>query len=70
MNISDLENLDRDFLTAAQIAPILGTDPNLIRYQAHNAPQKLGFPVIVIGTRVKIPREGFINFCKGSNAAD
>lgn len=65
MTLHDLETLTANFLTAAQIAPILGTDPNLIRYQAHNAPQKLGFPVVVIGTRVKIPRMAFLNFMKG-----
>ena len=62
MTLKDLETLTANFLTAAQIAPILGTDPNLIRYQAHNAPQKLGFPVVVIGTRVKIPRMAFLKF--------
>ena len=63
--LSDLENIDRDWLTAAQIAPILGTDPNLIRWQAHNGPGKLGFPVIVIGSRVKIPKLPFLNFMRG-----
>lgn len=65
MTILDIEAVKADFLTAAQIAPILGTDPNLIRYQAHNAPQKLGFPVVVIGTRVKIPRIPFLKFMRG-----
>lgn len=27
-------------------------------------PNKLGFPVIVTGTRVRIPKYGFIHFCK------
>lgn len=63
--LSDLEKLDCDFLTAAQIAPVIGIDPQDLRGQAHADASKLGFPVIVTGCRVRIPREGFINFCKG-----
>lgn len=33
-----------------------------IRYQAHTAPEKLGFPVSVIGTRVYIPVTHFRSF--------
>ena len=64
MKIADLEKLDQDFLTAAQIAPVLGIDPQDLRGQAQADASKLGFPVIVTGCRVRIPREGFINFCK------
>ena len=65
MTLHDIEVINAEFLTAAQIAPILETDPNLIRYQAHNAPQKLGFPVVVLGTRVKIPKMPFLKFMRG-----
>jgi hypothetical protein len=69
LTLNDLENIDRDWLTPAQVAPVLGADPNYIRGQAHAEPDKLGFPVIVIGTRVKIPRIPFINFMRGGNVA-
>ena len=38
--------------------------PNYIRHQAQNDPDKLGFPVVVAGTRVRIPKEGFLYFCR------
>lgn len=65
MTLRDLESVSADFLTAAQIAPILGTNPNYIRLQAQKAPQKLGFPVVVLGTRVKIPKIPFLKFMRG-----
>lgn len=66
MTLSDLQNIDREFLTAVQVAPILGADPNWIRWQAHKDKDALGFPVIVMRSRVKIPKEPFIKYMKGS----
>lgn len=54
-----------DFMTAEDVGKIIGVGPQNIRSQAQADPSKLGFPVIVIGTRVYIPREGFERFCKG-----
>lgn len=65
MTLADIEKIDKSILTAADIADYLGTDPNTIRIQAHENAKMLGFPVIVLGSRVKIPKEGFIRFCKG-----
>jgi len=62
MTIEDIKSLDREMLIAAEVAPILGTDPNLIRHQAHKNPEALGFPVIVMKSRVKIPRIPFLRF--------
>lgn len=62
MPLSEIQNLPKDFLTAVDIAPCLGTDPNLIRWQAQNEPDKLGFPVVVIKSRVKIPKIPFLRF--------
>lgn len=66
MTLADIEKIDKSILTAADIADYLGTDPNTIRIQAHENAKMLGFPVIVLGSRVKIPKEGFIRFCKGA----
>lgn len=62
MTIPEIKSLDREMLTAAEVALIIGTDPNLIRHQAHEKPEALGFPVIVIKSRVKIPRIPFLRF--------
>lgn len=64
MNLSSIESLDKEFLTAAEVAPVLGIDPQDLRSQAQADSVKLGFPVIVTGSRVRIPREGFLFFCR------
>ena len=62
--LKEIEASEETMLTAEQIAPVLGADPHSIRLQAHRDARALGFPCIVIGRRVKIPREGFLNFCR------
>lgn len=65
MTLDDLKRVDRDWLLAREVAPILGTDPHSIRVWAHQRPDGLGFPVCVIGSRVRIPRKPFIQFMEG-----
>lgn len=68
MTVSELENLDAPFITPAVAAKIIGCDPNKLRMAAHNQVNLgrdfLGFPVTVIGTRVKIPRIPFLQYIK------
>lgn len=64
MNLKDFERMDKPFLRAADIAPYLGVDAQDIRTQAQTEPLKLGFPVVVTGNRVRIPRLAFIHFNK------
>lgn len=65
MTIDDIRTSSRVYLTAADIAPILECDPHSIRIQAHSAPNMLGYPVIVIGRRVRIPRIPFLIYLEG-----
>ena len=65
MTIQDLKELDKDILTPGDIAPILGCDPNVIRFQAKQDIKQLGFPASKIGTRIKIPRLAFIKWFEG-----
>lgn len=67
MKLDDLRKVDRDWLLAREVAPILGTDPHSIRVAAKVAPGRLGFPVCIIGSRVRIPKKPFIEFMEGSN---
>lgn len=60
MTLSDIEQMTCDFLTASQVAQVTGSDPAFIRLQAHEDPDALGYPVSVQGSRVKIPRKGFL----------
>lgn len=64
MTLADIEKIPKEILVATDIAPYLGADPGVIRWQARNEPDKLGFPVIVAKSRVKVPKVGFITFCK------
>lgn len=62
--LKEIETCSKEMLLVSDIAPIFSTDPQSIRVQAHEDPRKLGFPVVVIGTRVLIPREGFLAYCR------
>ena len=64
MTIEDIERLDKSMLTCADVAPLLGFDANSLRLQAREDPVLLGFPVIVAGTRVQIPKEGFLRYIR------
>ena len=64
--LSDIEKLQDAFLTPAQVSKILGCDPNSLRATAHRCPEKLGFPVCIVGRRVKFPREAFLRFMRGN----
>ncbi len=63
--IIEIENCQREMLVPADIAPILGSDAQTIRIMAHQCREQLGFPVTIIGNRVKIPRMAFLAFMKG-----
>jgi hypothetical protein len=64
MKLEDIEGLNKTMLVATDIAPYLECNDGLIRYQAQHDPEKLGFPVIVMGSRVKIPKDGFVHYCR------
>lgn len=63
--LQEIESCGKEMLSLADIAPVIGCDQHSIRLQAREDAKALGFPVIVIGTRTYIPRDGFVNFCRG-----
>ena len=65
MTIKDIELMDVVTLTPAQVASVLNSDPQQIRVTAKQRPELLGFPIIIVGNRVKIPREPFLKFMRG-----
>lgn len=65
MTLDDLKRLDREYLTPAQVAEVLGCDPQGIRVWARQRPEGLGFPVCIVGSRTKIPKRPFIQFMEG-----
>lgn len=62
MTLDEIRNSTKEVLTPAEVAPVLGCDPQGIRVQARTAPEKLGFPVIIIKSRTKIPRVPFLRY--------
>ena len=62
MTLQEIKESEALFLAPADIAPVLGCDPNFIRRAAHDAPELIGFPVSVIGSRTRIPRKPFLRF--------
>lgn len=65
MTMQEIQDYRRDYLTPAQVASVLGCDPQDIRVAAKEKPGLLGFNVTVIGTRIKIPRLAFIAHMTG-----
>lgn len=63
--LEEIMQCERVLLTPAQVAPVLGCDPYSINVQAQKDATKLGFPVVVIGSRVKIPRLPFLQYLSG-----
>ena len=62
MTLEEIKASPSVWLTPAEIAPVLECDPNVIRRQAQTKPELLGFPVVVLCSRVKILRKGFLEF--------
>ena len=62
MTLDEIRNSTKEVLTPADIADVLNADPQDIRVQARTSPEKLGFPVIIIKSRTKIPRIPFLRF--------
>lgn len=72
MTIEDVEKIDREFLIPKEIAPILGCSAFNINLQAkydrENGVSSFPFPVILIGTRVRIPKRAFVEVMKHGNS--
>ena len=65
MTLFEIENMADEVLTCKQVAPLLKANPYTLHMQAMEDPSMLGFPVIVCGRRVKIPRQPFLRFMRG-----
>ncbi len=66
MTLDEIRQLDKATLTPAEAASVLGVSPQLLRIQARQQPERLGFPVTVIGRSVLIPREPFLAAMEGA----
>ena len=68
MTLKEIEKSGKDVLTCAEVAPVLKCNPATLHMQAMEEPWRLGFPVIVMGSRVKIPRRPFLTYMKEGQA--
>ena len=66
MTYEELLKSDKEFVVAADIAPIIRCDPYALHMAAIQCPERLGFPSIVLGRRVKFPRRAFIKWVEGN----
>lgn len=68
MTYQEILESNKDFLIPKDVAPVLNCDPYNINVQAKEDPSKLGFPIVIIGTRIRIPRLAFIRWMNYGNA--
>lgn len=68
MTFDQIRQSDKLFITPKDIAPVIGCDPQKIRTTAWDKPERLGFPVVVVGRRIRIPRIPFLQFMEGRDA--
>lgn len=66
MTLQEIRSSDKVMLIPADICGVLGCAQYSINVQAQEDPRKLGFPVSVIGTRVRIPRVAFLKWIEGA----
>lgn len=62
MTYQEIVASDKVFLLTEDVAEVLGCKAHSINVQAQQDPAKLGFPVCVTGSRVRIPRMGFLHW--------
>ena len=62
MTLEQIRASDQDFLLAKDICDLLHCKQESINVQAQMDPTKLGFPVCVMGSRVRIPRLAFLHW--------
>lgn len=62
MTLDEIKGSNKLFLTPAEVAPVLGSDPHTVRCTARQRPELLGFEFTFTGNRMKIPRIPFLRW--------
>lgn len=57
-----LQAMEKVFYVPQDVARILSVGSYAINLQAHSDAQKLGFPVLISGRRIRIPRAAFLDY--------
>ena len=70
MTLEQIRISDKTMLTPDDVSEVLGCNGYAINLQCKDDPKKLGFPVCVLGTRVRIPRVAFVKWLDGVGMFD
>ena len=65
MTLQEIEKLPKEILVPADIAPILGCAPYSINLATKDGRNPFPFPIIRMGSRVRIPKTPFIKAMRG-----
>ena len=60
MKLAEMIQSEKTMLSPQDVAEVLCCDPQLLRVQARQCPERLPFPFILVGNRMKIPRLAFL----------
>ena len=66
MLIEEIEKLNRNYLTPAEVSKALGISISTF-YRNY---QKMKFPIIRVGKKIHIPKEAFLNFLRYGKTLD
>lgn len=64
MTVAEMRVSDKAMLSPKDVSEVLRCNPYSINIQAKQDISKFPFPVIMMRTRVKIPRAAFIEWCE------
>ena len=62
MTLEEMISSTKLFITPADVAPLLESDPHTIRCSAREQPDLVGFAFTMVGNRMKIPRMAFLKW--------
>lgn len=66
LTLEEIKDSEKDFLTVEEISGFLHHNPQHVRHQIKVDKDSLGFPIIIVNHRIKIPRQAFIRFIEGT----
>ena len=67
--LDEIKRCGKPYLIPKDVAPFLRCDPYSINVAVRENPKALGFPVILMGNRVRIPTAAFVAFFEGRAGA-
>lgn len=66
LKLDEIEKLPRDYLTAQEVAAVMGISCHTLYRQC----KKFPFPVLRVGRNYRIPKQPFIRYMRTGRTAD